>query len=120
LEEFGSSEDVAIETDDSLEHKKNIKVKQKKPKNLVKKSIKNSDDELFEEAYDLFYQEDYYSSKEILNDILSRNQKHSDAYALLAVISYKQGDKPRAKVLAKKALSIDSANEMASELLFEL
>ena len=120
LEEFESSDEVAIETDDSLEHKKNIKVKQKKPKNLVKKSIKNSDDELFEEAYDLFYQEDYYSSKEILNDILSRNQKHSDAYALLAVISYKQGDKPRAKVLAKKALSIDSANEMASELLFEL
>lgn len=87
-------------------------------KRIKAKSSQN--DILYEEAYDLYIQEDYFSAKDILNTILAADSKYADAYALLGLILYRQKDKAGAAMFAKKALSIDSANEMASELLFEL
>ena len=107
--------------------KKEIKKeKPKKPKiakvfKPVKKSPKtNPNDILYEEAYDLYAQEDYFQAKDILNDIIAMDSRYADAYALLGKILYNQGDKSGARIFTKKALSLDSANEIASELYFEL
>ena len=48
------------------------------------------------------------------------DSRYADAYALLGKILYNQGDKSGARIFTKKALSLDSANEIASELYFEL
>lgn len=74
----------------------------------------------YEEAYDLYCQGDYFSSKEILNDILSKDKKNSDAWALIAMILYEQGDKQGAINFNKRALNLDSANEIANDLFFKL
>lgn len=107
--------------------KKEIKKKKpKKPKiakvvKPVEKSPKtNPNDILYEEAYDLYAQEDYFQAKDILNDIIAMDSRYADAYALLGKILYNQGDKSGARIFTKKALSLDSANEIASELYFEL
>ncbi|MDO5849230.1 MAG: DEAD/DEAH box helicase [Methanobrevibacter sp.] len=100
-------------------HKPKIK-KVEKPKKPQKEPTVNEEDILYEEAYDLYVQEDYFLAKDILNDIIAKNSRYADAYALLGRILYRQGDKSGAVMFTKKALSIDSANEMASELLFEL
>lgn len=99
--------------------KSNIKTVQK-PERKEKKPKSNPSDILYEEAYDLYAQEDYFQAKEILNDILARDSKYADAYALLGKILYCQGDRSGAMMFTKKALSLDSANEMASELIFDL
>lgn len=74
----------------------------------------------YEEAYDLYCQGDYFASKEILNDILSKDKKNSDAWALIAMILYEQGDKDGAINFTKMALNFDSANEQANDLYFKL
>ena len=74
----------------------------------------------YEEAYDLYCQGDYLTSRDILDDILSKDKKNSDAWALIAMILYEQGDKQGAINFNKKALKYDSANEQANELSLKL
>lgn len=74
----------------------------------------------YEEAYDLYCQGDYFESKNILTDILTKDKKNADAWALIAMILYEQGDKNGAVNFNKRALKYDSANEMANELSFKL
>ena len=89
----------------------------------ISEEISNKKDSFeieYEEAYDLYCQGDYFASKEILNDILSKDKKNSDAWALIAMILYEQGDKDGAINFTKMALNFDSANEQANDLYFKL
>lgn len=92
----------------------------KKQEIIIEEPIKTHNDTLFEEACELYEQEDYFLAKDILNNIISNESKYANAYALLGKILYKQSDKNGARMFAKKALSIDSSNEIASQLLLKL
>ena len=94
-----------------------------KSNEAINEEISNKKDSFeveYEEAYDLYCQGDYFSSKEILNDILTKDKKNSDAWALIAMILYEQGDKQGAINFNKRALNLDSANEIANDLFFKL
>lgn len=75
---------------------------------------------LYEEAYDLYSQGDYFNSKESLNELVDIDDEYADAWALFGRILYEQGDRNGAKMFTKRALKIDSANEDANELWLEL
>ncbi|WP_303999054.1 DEAD/DEAH box helicase [Methanobrevibacter smithii] len=75
---------------------------------------------LYEEAYDLYSQGDYFNSKESLNELVDIDDEYADAWALFGRILYEQGDMNGAKMFTKRALKIDSANEDANELWLEL
>lgn len=75
---------------------------------------------LYEEAYDLYLQGDYFNSKESLNELVEIDDEYADAWALFGRILYEQGDRNGAKMFTKRALKIDSANEDANELWLEL
>lgn len=119
LKEIGDGEKSTEIIPVKKEDEKPIKKVKSKPKPETKPKS-NPCDVLYEEAFDLYIQEDYFSAKDILNDIITKDSKYAYAYALLAKILYEQGDNNGAILFAKKALSIDSANELASELLIEL
>ena len=101
-------------------YKSEVKEKDKKEINEEISNKKDSFEIEYEEAYDLYCQGDYFASKEILNDILSKDKKNSDAWALIAMILYEQGDKDGAINFTKMALNFDSANEQANDLYFKL
>ena len=64
----------------------------------------------------LYEKGDYSASKDVLNNIISFDKKHSRALALMAQILYEQDQKDIALMFTKKALSVDKSNEMANEL----
>ena len=70
----------------------------------------------FQDALKLYESDDYSASKDVLNNILSINNKDANALALMAKILYNQDQKDIALVFTKKALSYDKSNEMANEL----
>lgn len=76
----------------------------------------NDVDEIFSEAYDLFNNEKYDSSKELLHNILDNDKKHVNALALMGKILHLQKQNDVAKFFLKKALKIDSSNEIVIEL----
>lgn len=124
LEQVGDGKKSKKIIEDKKEEIKKEKPKKSKMSKVVtpieKPPKNNQNDILYEEAYDLYTQEDYFQAKDILNDIIAKDSKYADAYALLGKILYNQGDKSGAVIFTKKALSLDSANEIASELYFEL
>lgn len=71
---------------------------------------------LFDEALNLFNENDYSASKDILNNILTIDKKHVNSLALMAQILYNQDQKDISLYFVKKALSIDKTNEIANEL----
>ena len=75
---------------------------------------------LYEEAYDLYTQGEYFNSKESLNEIVELDDDYVDAWALFGRILYKQGDRNGAIMFTKRALKIDSSHEDANELWLEL
>ena len=80
---------------------------------------KNDDDDvdtLFNEALELFDENNYSASKDILNSILAIDKKHVDSLALMAQILYNQEQKDIALYFVKKALAIDRSNEIANQL----
>ncbi len=81
------------------------------------KTVKNSNEVLYEEAYDLFTQGDYFNAKDILNEIIAIDSKDAHAYALLARILREQGDVGGARLFAKKARSLDDGDEEIDDLL---
>jgi len=70
----------------------------------------------FDEAYELYEKGNYSASKDVLNSIISADNRHARALALMAQILYEQDQKDIALVFTKKALSADRSNEMANEL----
>lgn len=74
----------------------------------------------FDEAYELYKNKEYMASRDILLDIISKDMRNADAWALIGEILYEQGDKSGAINYTKRALSIDSGHEGANELLLEL
>ena len=78
---------------------------------------KDSDvEELFGEALELFNNNDYSASKDILNNILVIDKKHVNSLALMAKILYEQEQRDISLYFVKKALALDRSNEMANEL----
>jgi DEAD/DEAH box helicase domain-containing protein len=70
----------------------------------------------FDEAYELYEKGNYSASKDVLNSIISADNRNARALALMAQILYEQDQKDIALVFTKKALSADRSNEMANEL----
>ena len=89
---------------------------QGKKEEIIEEEIKNSNDDEFGEAYELYQKGDYSASKDVLNNILANDKKHAKALALMGKILYDQEQKDIALVFTKKALSADKSNEMANEL----
>ena len=85
----------------------------KKEEIVMEEVVKNDE---YDEAYELYEKGDYSASKELLNNIIANDKKHSPALALMAKILYEQDQKDIALVFTKKALSADRSNEMANEL----
>ena len=73
-------------------------------------------DDEFSEALELYNEGDFSSSKDVLNNILAKNNKDTDALALMGEILFKQEQNDIALIFTKKALSIDRANKKACEL----
>ena len=89
---------------------------QGKKEEIIEEEIKNSNDDEFGDAYELYQKGDYSASKDVLNNILANDKKHARALALMGKILYDQEQKDIALVFTKKALSADKSNEMANEL----
>jgi len=70
----------------------------------------------FDEAYGLYEKGNYSASKDVLNSIISADNRNARALTLMAQILYEQDQKDIALVFTKKALSADRSNEMANEL----
>lgn len=70
----------------------------------------------FDDAYELYQKGDYSASKDVLNGIISRDNRHPKALALMAQILYEQDQRDIALAFTKKALSCDRSNVMANEL----
>ena len=87
-----------------------------KKEEIIEEEIKNSNDDEFGDAYELYSKGDYSASKDVLNNILANDKKHARALALMGKILYDQEQKDIALVFTKKALSADKSNEMANEL----
>lgn len=89
-------------------------------KEIVNEKVHKKEDEdvelLFDEALNLFNENDYSASKDILNNILTIDKKHVNSLALMAQILYNQDQKDISLYFVKKALSIDKTNEIANEL----
>ena len=73
-------------------------------------------DVLYEEAYDLYVQGDLETSSEILEKILSFDDKNADALALMGLIYYNSGIFTKAVEYYKKASKINKNGEMVREL----
>ena len=89
---------------------------QGKKEEIIEEEIKNSNDDEFSDAYELYQKGDYSASKDVLNNILANDKKHAKALALMGKILYDQEQKDIALVFTKKALSADKSNELANEL----
>ena len=87
-----------------------------KKEEIIEEEIKNSNDDEFGDAFELYQKGDYSASKDVLNNILANDKKHAKALALMGKILYDQEQKDIALVFTKKALSADKSNEMANEL----
>ena len=89
-------------------------------KEIIEETVEKNDvddvEVMFGEALDLFNQNDYSASKDVLNSILAVDKKHVDSLALMAQILYNQEQKDISLYFVKKALSLDRTNEMANEL----
>ena len=81
---------------------------------IIEEEVEDNDE--FDEALILYEKGDYSASKDVLNNIISFDKKHSRALALMAQILYEQDQKDIALMFTKKALSVDKSNEMANEL----
>ena len=74
------------------------------------------EDDEFSEALELYNNGDYSASKDVLNNILAKNNKDTDALVLMGEILFKQDQNDIALIFTKKALSIDRDNKKACEL----
>ena len=89
-----------------------------KPKKEDLSELNSLDDveTLYEEAYDLYGQGDLETTLEILEKLLSYDDKHSEALALMGLIYYHSGIFPKAVEYYKKASKINKNGEMVREL----
>jgi len=91
-------------------------------KSIEHKSNKSFDDvdTLYEEAYDLFEQGDYDTARQLLEELLSIDDTHVEATALMGYVYRMAGVFPKAVEYARKASKLDRNNEMVRELIKEL
>ena len=95
---------------------------------FVHKSIEHEDshksfddvDTLYEEAYDLFEQGDYDTARQLLEELLSIDDTHVEATALMGYVYRMAGVFQKAVEYARKASKLDRNNEMVRELIKEL
>ncbi len=73
-------------------------------------------DVMYEGAYDLYDQGDLETSSEILEKILSFDDRNADALALMGLIYYNSGIFPKAVEYYRKASKINKNGEMVKEL----
>ena len=71
---------------------------------------------LYEEAYDLYSQDDLGTASEILEKLLDFDDKHSEALALMGLIYHRSGFLQQAFDYYKKASKINKNGEMVNEL----
>ena len=97
-----------------------ISKKQGVEREIIEEAVDKKEDSdverLFGEALELFNNNDYSASKDILNNILGIDKKHVNALALMGKILYEQEQMDISLYFVKKALTLDRSNEMANEL----
>ena len=71
---------------------------------------------LYEEAYDLYEQDDLETSAEVLEKLLAFDDKHSEALALMGLIYHRSGIFPKAVEYYRRASKINKNGEMVREL----
>ncbi len=71
---------------------------------------------MYEEAYDMYSQGDLETSSELLEKILSFDDRNADALALMGLIYYNSGIFPKAAEYYRKASKINKNGEMVKEL----
>ena len=74
-------------------------------------------DTLYEEAYDLFNQGDLDTARELLEELLSIDDTHVEATALMGFVYRMGGIFPKAVEYARKASKLDKNNVMVKELI---
>ena len=77
-------------------------------------------DILFEEAYDLYEQQDYDTAFEILEKITNFDDKNVDALALMGHIRYNQRVYPKALEYLRKASKINKNHDMVLDLKMKI
>ena len=84
--------------------------------------LKSLDDveTLYEEAYDMYEQDDLETSAEILEKLLSFDDKHSEALALMGLIYHRSGIFPKAVEYYRRASKINKNGEMVRELKYRV
>ena len=85
------------------------------PQSSVKRTFDDVDT-LYEEAYDLYEQGDYDTSKELLEEVLAIDDRNVDALALMGIVYRSAGVFPKAVEYARKASKIDKNNAMLKDL----
>ena len=73
-------------------------------------------DVLFRDAQEMYDAGKFSSSKDILNNIISRDKKNVKALALMAKILYEQEQFDVSRYFTKKVLNLDKSNRTANEL----
>lgn len=73
-------------------------------------------DVLFRDAQEMYDAGKFSSSKDILNNIISRDKKNIKALALMAKILYEQEQFDVSRYFTKKVLNLDKSNRTANEL----
>ena len=91
-------------------------VKEEVNEEIISKKEVNEDDIQFNDALELYDNQDFSQAKDILNNILTFNKNHVDSLSLMAQILYEQDQRDISKMFVKRALTIDKANERANEL----
>ncbi|MEE1129936.1 MAG: DEAD/DEAH box helicase [Methanobrevibacter sp.] len=91
-------------------------VKEEVNEEIISKKEVNEDDIQFNDALELYDNQDFSQAKDILNNILTSNKNHVDSLSLMAQILYEQDQRDISKMFVKRALTIDKANERANEL----
>ena len=77
-------------------------------------------DTLYEEAYDLFNQGDLDTARELLEELLTIDDTHVEATALMGFVYRRGGVFPKAVEYARKASKLDKNNSLVRELIKEL
>lgn len=109
---------LAIDRSNEMANNLNVLLSAKPKTEEVNDEIESLDDidVMYEEAYDLFVQGDLETSGEILEKIISFDDRNADALALMGLIYYNSGIFSKAAEYYRKASKINKNGEMVQEL----
>ena len=83
---------------------------------VVHKKLVDESDIQFSDALELYNKNDFTGAKDILNNILAKDNRHVNSMALMAKILFEQDQKDISRMFVKKTLAFDPGNETANEL----